>query len=500
MTLNDKKLELSDREKELRQRIKELSTLYEVNKVLAATLELDDALKLIVETTANMMEVKACGLRLLDKLTGEMVLKAVHGLSQEYIDKGRVFVWKGLYKGVIHNGHVAIVDDIAMDPRFEYTEQGAAEGIKSMLSVGLTIRGDTIGALSVYTAQSRVFTEEQIQIFKGIANEVAVVIERALLYEECIENQRMDQELNTAASIQINLMPQENPKLPGYQIAAKNIPSRMVGGDFYDFISFDESHLGIIIADVSGKGIPGAILMASARATLRAYLEEPHGVEWPITRLNEVLCRDTRPDQFVSLFYGILDVEDETFTYVNAGHNPPILFLDEPTSGVDPQARRGFWNLLYETVQTGKTIFVTTHYMEEADYLCQRVAIMDFGKIVVQDSPENLKNILGGDVISIKAVPSEKAFEAFKKLPWIKKISRHNGTVSLNVEEGEKKIPLLIKTDQEEGGFEIQSINLRKPTLEDVFLHFTGKMIREAEARENEKKQIYDERDFEGNF
>lgn len=326
MTLNDEKLELSDREKELQQRIKELSTLYEVNKVLAATLELDEALKLIVETTANMMEVKACGLRLLDKLTGEMVLKAVYGLSQKYIDKGRVFVWKGLYKGVIHNGHVAIVDDIATDPRFEYTEQGAVEGIKSMLSVGLMIRGDAIGALSVYTARRRAFTEEQIQIFKGIANEVAAVIERALLYEECIENQRMDQELATAASIQANLMPQENPKLAGYQIAAENIPSRMVGGDFYDFISFDESHLGIIIADVSGKGIPGAILMASARASLRAYLEEPHGVGSAITKLNEVLCRDTRPDQFVSLFYGILDVEDETFTYVNAGHNPPILF------------------------------------------------------------------------------------------------------------------------------------------------------------------------------
>jgi len=328
VTLNDKKPELSDSEKELRQRIKELSTLYEVNKVLAATLELDDALKLIVGTTANMMAVKACGLRLLDKHTGEMILKAVYGLSQEYIDKGRVFVWKGLYKDVIHNGHVAIVDDVVTDPRFEYTEEGVAEGITSMLSVGLTIRGDTIGALSVYTAQRRIFTEEQVRIFEGIANEVAVVIERALLYEECMENQRMNQELDTAANIQTNLMPQENPKLAGYQIAAKNIPSRMVGGDFYDFISFDESHLGIIIADVSGKGIPGAILMASARASLRAYLEEPHSVEQAITRLNEVLCRDTRPDQFVSLFYGILDAEDETFTYVNAGHNPPILFRD----------------------------------------------------------------------------------------------------------------------------------------------------------------------------
>ncbi|MFC1712237.1 SpoIIE family protein phosphatase [Candidatus Poribacteria bacterium] len=328
VTLNDEKQKLIDRERDSQQRIKELSTLYEVSKVLTSTLELDDALKLIVETTANMMGVKACGLRLHDKLTGEMLLKAVYGLSQEYIHKGRVFVWKGLYKDVIYDENVAIVDDVAEDPRLEYIEEAVAEGIVSMLSVGLVIRGETVGTLSVYTAQRHAFGRDQIRIFKGIANEASAVIERALLYEECIESQRMEQELDTAASIQTNLMPQEYPRLPGYQIAARNIPSRMVGGDFYDFITFDESHMGMVIADVSGKGIPGAILMASARASLRAYLEEPHSVESVITRLNNVLCRDTQPDQFVSLFYGMLDIEEEIFTYVNAGHNPPILFRD----------------------------------------------------------------------------------------------------------------------------------------------------------------------------
>ena len=136
----------------------------------------------------------------------------------------------------------------------------------------------------------------------------------------------MEQELDAAASIQTNLMPRESLGLAGYQIAARNIPSRMVGGDFYDFIPFDESHLGVVIADVSGKGIPGAILMASARASLRAYLEEPHSVEGVITRLNSVLCRDTRPEQFVSLFYGMLDTADGTLTYTNAGHNAPVVF------------------------------------------------------------------------------------------------------------------------------------------------------------------------------
>jgi sigma-B regulation protein RsbU (phosphoserine phosphatase) len=326
MTLEGKSPDLTAREKHLQRRIKELTTLYEVSKILTSALSLDKALKAVVETTARMMGVKACGLRLLDASTGEMVLKAVHGLSQEYIHKGRVFVWKGVYKDVIFNGNAAIVSDVSTDPRFEYTEEAVAEGIKSMLSVGLMVQDRPIGALSVYTDRHHLFTRDQIRIFKGIANEAASVIERSMLYEERMENQRIEQELSAASRIQANLMPQRSPELPGYQIAARNVPSRMVGGDFYDFITFDESHLGLVIADVSGKGIPGAILMASARASLRAYLEDPHSVGEVITRLNRILCRDTQPDQFVSLFYGMLDTADGTITYTNAGHNAPVVF------------------------------------------------------------------------------------------------------------------------------------------------------------------------------
>lgn len=330
MIIHDKRsLKTTEREKRLQRRIKELSTLYEISKLLTSAMELNEVLNLIVKTTAQTINVKACGLRLLDENTGEMVLKAAYGLSQDYILKGRIFAWKGVYRDVISNGRVAMVYDVATDPRFEYTEEAVEEGIKSMLSVGLLIRGKPIGALSVYTDRHHHFTKEQIQIFKGIANEAASVIEKAILYEERFEKQRIEQELATAAKIQVNLMPQEIPKLKGFKIAAKNVPSRMIGGDFYDFIPFSNSHLGIVIADVSGKGIPGAILMASARASLRAYLEDPHEVKDAIAKLNRVLCRDTQSDQFVTLFYGMLDPNDKTFTYTNAGHNPPLLFRED---------------------------------------------------------------------------------------------------------------------------------------------------------------------------
>jgi len=169
-------------------------------------------------------------------------------------------------------------------------------------------------------------------------------------------------------------------------------------------------------------------------------------------------------------------------------HQPKVLFLDEPTLGLDAQTRRRIWEYIKKlNKEKGVTISLTTHYMEEADFLADRVAIIDFGKIVALDTPENLKNILGGDVISIEVDNWQNAKKVFEKLTWVKKINHENGIFYLQVEKGEEKIPLLIKIDEKEAGFKIKSINLRKPTLEDVFLHFTGKTIREREASQRER-------------
>jgi len=169
-------------------------------------------------------------------------------------------------------------------------------------------------------------------------------------------------------------------------------------------------------------------------------------------------------------------------------HQPKILFLDEPTLGLDAQTRRRIWEYIKRMNEEKRvTIILTTHYMEEADFLAGRIAIIDYGKIVALDAPENLKNVLGGDVISVEVDNHQNAKRVFETLPWIKKINQENGIFYLQVEKGEKKTPLLVRTDEKEAGFKIKSINLRKPTLEDVFLHFTGRTIREREASNLEK-------------
>jgi ABC-2 type transport system ATP-binding protein len=171
-------------------------------------------------------------------------------------------------------------------------------------------------------------------------------------------------------------------------------------------------------------------------------------------------------------------------------HRPKVLFLDEPTLGLDAQTRRHIWEYIRKlNKEAGVTIILTTHYMEEADYLCGRIAIMDQGKFVAMDAPGRLKDTLGGDVVSLEFEGDAAAFLGdLGRQDWIKRSKLHEDVLSLTVEKGERRIPELVMLAQEKG-VTINSVNLRKPSLEDVFLHFTGRTIREQEASASERNR-----------
>lgn len=164
-------------------------------------------------------------------------------------------------------------------------------------------------------------------------------------------------------------------------------------------------------------------------------------------------------------------------------HRPAVLFLDEPTLGLDTQTRRHIWDYIKNMQSSGKvSIILTTHYMEEADYLCDRIAIIDKGRIAALGSPSELKNVLKGDIVSLEIGEGKDALrEVYKNLPWIKDITCHERFMDLTLESAEKRIPELI-TIAESSKIKILSVTIHKPSLEDAFLHFTGKTIREEEA------------------
>ncbi|MDD5022984.1 MAG: ATP-binding cassette domain-containing protein [Candidatus ainarchaeum sp.] len=162
-------------------------------------------------------------------------------------------------------------------------------------------------------------------------------------------------------------------------------------------------------------------------------------------------------------------------------HRPKILFLDEPTLGLDPQTRKRIWDYIRKLKkENNTTIILTTHYMDEADSLCDRIAIIDHGNIIILDNNENLKNSIGGDVISIKIAEPKKLREKIEnaQLKWIKGMEEYNDELKIRVEMGERRIPKIIEIAKN-NNWEIESVNLHKPTLDDVFFHYTGKDIRE---------------------
>jgi len=163
-------------------------------------------------------------------------------------------------------------------------------------------------------------------------------------------------------------------------------------------------------------------------------------------------------------------------------HYPKVLFLDEPTLGLDTQTRNAIWSYIKRlNKEEGTTIFLTTHYMEEADYLSDRAAIIDHGKLLVVDKPEELKNKVGKDLINLKCSNIDSLKKILEKEEWVENIKIVDSSLFLSVRHGEEKIPNIIEIAQSTN-IKITSIELHKPTLDDVFLYYTGRRIREQEA------------------
>jgi ABC-2 type transport system ATP-binding protein len=163
-------------------------------------------------------------------------------------------------------------------------------------------------------------------------------------------------------------------------------------------------------------------------------------------------------------------------------HRPAVLFLDEPTAGLDPQSRLALWDLLGELNREGQTIVLTTHYMEEADHLCRRVAIMDHGRVVALDTPEALKRGVGADtVLTVKADGDLDRLAALlaDEITGVTRTRRTDGGVELHVAGGRRLLAQVVNA-AESGGFSVLDLSVAEPSLETVFIQLTGRELREA--------------------
>jgi ABC-2 type transport system ATP-binding protein len=167
---------------------------------------------------------------------------------------------------------------------------------------------------------------------------------------------------------------------------------------------------------------------------------------------------------------------------VGLAHQPPLLFLDEPTLGLDPLARMRLWDEVRGLRATGATVFLTTHYLDEADALCDRLAIIDGGRIVAEGTPEALKQEFSGDVVRLEVrAGHDNAEVRVRELPFVRTVQLEGDALRAYVEDGERAMPALLRI-LDERGLGVEAVTLSRPSLDDVFLHRTGRSLREESA------------------
>ena len=176
------------------------------------------------------------------------------------------------------------------------------------------------------------FDAVELEFLSALANVTVSALENARLVQEMVEKHRLERELNIARDIQLGLLPKKLPAAHGYDLAAVNISSQQIGGDYYDVIPLSDHEFVIAIADVSGKGIPASLLMANVQAALRVLAPLRLTMAETTARINAIIHQNTSPDKFITFFWGLLNTATHSFRYVNAGHNPPYLLRRDGTS------------------------------------------------------------------------------------------------------------------------------------------------------------------------
>jgi len=252
---------------------------------------------------------------------------------------GGIQISRAIAQAVIGSQQSVLTSDIMSDERFASRESIQMQGIQSAMSAPLWNNREVIGLVYVDSlgAPGR-FQRDDLRLLTLLANLAAIKVENIRLFEREQKMKQMERELETAAQIQRRLLPTGAPELAGYQMTGYNLPCREVGGDYYDFLPCGHGRMGIVIGDVSGKGMGAALLMATLQASFRAHAGLGLSPPDLVARLNQTVAAASMSNKFVSFFYGELTAGTGALRYVNAGHNPPLLLR---TTGEVERLRAG---------------------------------------------------------------------------------------------------------------------------------------------------------------
>jgi sigma-B regulation protein RsbU (phosphoserine phosphatase) len=311
-----------------------LDFLAQLSQVVVSNTELQPILDWMVEKTSAMVSADEGSIRLLGP---DMMSSAPHTI----VRKPRAGLESGSWEPpvsmsvmgfLLTKGETLSTPDLLTDPRFPGLKNVTSR-VRSVLAAPLRVANRVTGMLAVTTrTPGRQWTPGEIQLLSIVASHSGEAIEKARLraeaeekrrYEE--EQRRYEREFAQAADIQMSLVPSKPLVVGPWEVIGRVIPARHVGGDYFDYFPLGEDRFGVTIADVSGKGLPAAIMMSNVQASLRAYCDGDHAIDDAMRRVNRSVARSAMPGKFITLFYGEVDAARNVLRYSNAGHNFPLL-------------------------------------------------------------------------------------------------------------------------------------------------------------------------------
>ena len=312
-----------------------LRMLLDITKKISRSLDLQEVLNLVMDTLDSVIPYDAAGIFLLECVDQDSVpegeeactfkAEAVRGYDVEELYDLHLKLGEGFLGSVALTGKPIISNDVRNDPVYV----NARDRTRSEMVAPIISNDEVIGCFDLESDELNAYSDDDLEVLMLLASQVAIIIEKVELHEQLIEKKRLQGQLEVARQVQLELLPPNDPALPGYDISAYNFPTEEVSGDYYDWVRIYEDQIGIVIADVSGKGVPAAILMAFLRASLRAASHIGYATHISMAKVNYLLWESIERNQFVTAFYGILDASNKTLSYSNAGHNPPLLIKSD---------------------------------------------------------------------------------------------------------------------------------------------------------------------------
>ena len=344
--------------------VDKLRMLLDITKKISRSLDLQEVLNQVMDTLDSLIPYDAAGIFVLQCVDPETVpegeepcefkSEAVRGYDIDELSDLHLKLGEGFIGNVALSGVPVISPDVRNDPVYI----NARDRTRSEMVAPIISNDEVIGVFDLESDELNAYSDNDLEVLMLLASQVAIIIEKVMLHEQLIEKKRLQGQLEVARQVQLELLPARDPQLAGYDISAYNFPTEEVSGDYYDWVKIYEDQLGIVIADVSGKGVPAAILMAFLRASLRAATHIGYATNISMAKVNYLLWESIERNQFVTAFHGILDASNRTLSYSNGGHNPPVLmkasgeiqFIDygEQPLGMFPQTRYHQYHLLLE--------------------------------------------------------------------------------------------------------------------------------------------------------